>query len=56
MQTTKVIECPVCLDSEGTDTCTKCNGAGIIEVDMTPEEIEMEHECRMSEGGLSKWL
>lgn len=60
MITTKtiVIECKVCLNGEHTDTCEGCQGSGIqeVEVDMTPEEIEMEHECRMSEGGLSKWL
>ena len=56
MQTTKVIECPICLDSEGTDTCTKCNGSGTIEVDMTPEEIEMEDACARIENGISKWL
>ena len=59
MITTKtiVIECPTCLNKQN-DNCPTCSGSGMIEkeVDMTPEEIEMEDACRRTEGGLSKWL
>lgn len=40
MKTTKVIECPVCIDQ--TDDCPRCNGSGLIEVDLTQDELNLQ--------------
>lgn len=36
------------------ETCETCKGSG--QVELTETELAMEHECKLTEGGLRKWL
>lgn len=54
-------ECPGCTlgqvfayDGAEPEKCPTCNGTGFIE--LTDAELAMEHECKLTEGGLRKWL
>ena len=46
MQTTKVIECPICANGIGTDICPKCKGAGIVTVPLSQDELNLADQPR----------
>lgn len=51
-------ECEDCtlgivIGNDGPEPCPSCD-AGFIE--LTEQELAMEHECKLTEGGLRRWL